>query len=96
MKAEESVERLKASTLRVRGRLAQKPADPSAAKRFEAGQGAAAPMPDAGEPAVADRVAKKPEREPPGGAKPPATPPVPGGTHVDRLLEARRKRKDGA
>jgi len=96
VKAEESVERLKASTLRVRGRLAPKPGDPHAAKRFEATPGAAAPMPDAGEPAVAARVAKKPEREPPGGAKPPASPPPASGTHVDRLLAAKRKRKDGA
>jgi hypothetical protein len=96
-RTEESVERLKSRALRIRGQLAPKPGGPHAAKRFEAAPGVSADMPDAADRAAAERVAKKPEREPPGGLKPPEPPQPPptGGTHVDRLLEIKRRKKRG-
>jgi len=86
---EASLARLRARSEQVRRQIKPKAVDAKAARRFEAPAGAKAEMPDAAGATPAPPPPPKPAAPP--AEKPPATP---AADSLERLLDARRRRRE--
>ncbi len=80
---------LQSRTRRLRVHMKGRRRDATAARRFEAPEGAAPEMPEA--PAVESAAAREPREQ---AAPEPETPAGTGASHLDRLLDARRRARE--